>query len=108
MTNINTFCRSIHCVEGSMEKGSTLPVGITQLRGVIAILQWWSFNVLVIIMNKWIFQVRNCILDTYVFFWSKFHVLLRVSLLDRPFHELGIRLLTHQARKIRYPDQPDV
>lgn len=39
-----------------MEKGSALPVGISQLRGLVAILQWWGFNVLVIIMNKWIFQ----------------------------------------------------
>lgn len=39
-----------------MEKGNSLPVGRTQLRGVVAILQWWGFNVLVIIMNKWIFQ----------------------------------------------------
>ena len=42
-----------------MEKGTGLPVNLTQFRGIIAILQWWSFNVLVIIMNKWIFQVGN-------------------------------------------------
>lgn len=34
-----------------------VPIGRTQLRGVLAVLQWWGFNVLVIIMNKWIFQV---------------------------------------------------
>jgi len=33
-----------------------VPMGRTQLRGVLAVLQWWGFNVLVIIMNKWIFQ----------------------------------------------------
>lgn len=27
------------------------------IRSVLAILQWWGFNVTVIIMNKWIFQV---------------------------------------------------
>jgi hypothetical protein len=27
------------------------------LRGILSVLQWWGFNVLVIIMNKWIFQV---------------------------------------------------
>ncbi|KAL2503570.1 GDP-mannose transporter GONST5 [Abeliophyllum distichum] len=26
------------------------------IRSILAILQWWSFNVTVIIMNKWIFQ----------------------------------------------------
>ena len=26
-------------------------------RSLLAILQWWGFNVTVIIMNKWIFQV---------------------------------------------------
>src|SRR5438105_4180531 len=30
----------------------------TTIRAVLAILQWWGFNVTVIIMNKWIFQVR--------------------------------------------------
>jgi drug/metabolite transporter (DMT)-like permease len=39
-----------------MDKGTSLPVSLTQLRGIVAILQWWAFNVLVIIMNKWIFQ----------------------------------------------------
>lgn len=34
-----------------------VPIGRTQFRGVLAVLQWWGFNVLVIIMNKWIFQV---------------------------------------------------
>ncbi|KAJ0750699.1 hypothetical protein HanLR1_Chr05g0184971 [Helianthus annuus] len=29
----------------------------TVFRSVFAIFQWWSFNVAVIIMNKWIFQV---------------------------------------------------
>jgi hypothetical protein len=45
-----------------MEKGSSLVSGLTQLRGVVAILQWWGFNVLVIIMNKWIFQVGDCVI----------------------------------------------
>jgi solute carrier family 35, member E3 len=31
--------------------------GLGTLRAVLAILQWWGFNVTVIIMNKWIFQV---------------------------------------------------
>ncbi|XP_062184513.1 UDP-galactose transporter 1-like [Phragmites australis] len=30
--------------------------GLGTLRAVLAILQWWGFNVTVIIMNKWIFQ----------------------------------------------------
>lgn len=29
----------------------------TVIRSILAILQWWGFNVTVIIMNKWIFQV---------------------------------------------------
>jgi hypothetical protein len=29
----------------------------TTIRAVLAILQWWGFNVTVIIINKWIFQV---------------------------------------------------
>ena len=41
-----------------MEKGSSLAIGPAQFRGLLAILQWWAFNVLVIITNKWIFQVR--------------------------------------------------
>ncbi|MCE3215709.1 hypothetical protein HAX54_003256 [Datura stramonium] len=33
----------------------------TVIRSVLAILQWWGFNVTVIIMNKWIFQaVISC------------------------------------------------
>lgn len=28
-------------------------------RSLLAIVQWWGFNVTVIIMNKWIFQVRG-------------------------------------------------
>ena len=28
------------------------------IRSLLAIIQWWGFNVTVIIMNKWIFQVR--------------------------------------------------
>lgn len=35
-----------------MEEGSVF-------RSLLAILQWWGFNVTVIIMNKWIFQVRS-------------------------------------------------
>jgi len=31
---------------------------LSVFRSVLAILQWWGFNVTVIIMNKWIFQVR--------------------------------------------------
>ena len=27
------------------------------IRSLLAILQWWGFNVTVIVMNKWIFQV---------------------------------------------------
>lgn len=29
------------------------------IRSLLAILQWWGFNVTVIIMNKWIFQVPS-------------------------------------------------
>lgn len=28
-------------------------------RSLLAIVQWWGFNVTVIIMNKWIFQVSR-------------------------------------------------
>ncbi|GJN25924.1 hypothetical protein PR202_gb13810 [Eleusine coracana subsp. coracana] len=35
--------------------------GLGTLRAVLAILQWWGFNVTVIIMNKWIFQVKPLI-----------------------------------------------
>jgi hypothetical protein len=31
--------------------------GLGTMRAVLAILQWWGFNVTVIITNKWIFQV---------------------------------------------------
>jgi hypothetical protein len=31
--------------------------GLGTMRAVLAILQWWGFNVTVIIINKWIFQV---------------------------------------------------
>jgi solute carrier family 35, member E3 len=34
----------------------------TTIRAVLAILQWWGFNVTVIIMNKWIFQVTILLL----------------------------------------------
>jgi|UPI0003C6889F hypothetical protein len=40
-----------------MEDGGKAPAGLGTLRAVLAILQWWGFNVTVIIMNKWIFQV---------------------------------------------------
>ncbi|XP_044970921.1 UDP-galactose transporter 1-like isoform X2 [Hordeum vulgare subsp. vulgare] len=30
--------------------------GLGSMRAVLAILQWWGFNVYVIIINKWIFQ----------------------------------------------------
>ena len=40
-----------------MEGKGTSPVERGQLRGLLSVLQWWGFNVLVIIMNKWIFQV---------------------------------------------------
>jgi hypothetical protein len=36
--------------------------GLGTLRAVLAILQWWGFNVTVIIMNKWIFQVHSLLL----------------------------------------------
>nr|ACG46317.1 hypothetical protein [Zea mays] len=39
-----------------MEDGGKAPAGLGTLRAVLAILQWWGFNVTVIIMNKWIFQ----------------------------------------------------
>ena len=29
------------------------------IRSLLAIVQWWGFNVTVIIMNKWIFQVSS-------------------------------------------------
>jgi hypothetical protein len=31
--------------------------GLGTMRALLAILQWWGFNVTVIIINKWIFQV---------------------------------------------------
>ncbi|KAL1181980.1 hypothetical protein V6Z11_A02G087300 [Gossypium hirsutum] len=37
-----------------MEEGRFLQWGV--FRSLLAILQWWGFNVTVIIMNKWIFQ----------------------------------------------------
>lgn len=40
-----------------MEGKGNSPTERGQLRGVLSVLQWWCFNVLVIIMNKWIFQV---------------------------------------------------
>ncbi|WVZ87816.1 hypothetical protein U9M48_034393 [Paspalum notatum var. saurae] len=39
-----------------MEDGGKAAAGLGNLRAVLAILQWWGFNVTVIIMNKWIFQ----------------------------------------------------
>jgi hypothetical protein len=42
-----------------MEDGSKAAAGLGTLRAVLAILQWWGFNVTVIIMNKWIFQVSS-------------------------------------------------
>jgi hypothetical protein len=58
-----------------MEKGSSLVSGLTQLRGVVAILQWWGFNVLVIIMNKWIFQVGDCVIGFVQMLGTIFHLL---------------------------------
>ena len=42
-----------------MEDGDKAAAGLGTLRAVLAILQWWGFNVTVIIMNKWIFQVPS-------------------------------------------------
>jgi len=42
-----------------MEDGGKAPASLGTLRAVLAILQWWGFNVTVIIMNKWIFQVSS-------------------------------------------------
>ena len=42
-----------------MEDGGKAPASLGTLRAVLAILQWWGFNVTVIIINKWIFQVRH-------------------------------------------------
>ncbi|CAL9218054.1 unnamed protein product [Arabidopsis halleri] len=49
-----------------MEEGS-------MFRSLLAILQWWGFNVTVIIMNKWIFQISfflnlefGCVFTSYV------------------------------------------
>ena len=41
------------------------------IRSIIAIVQWWGFNVTVIIMNKWIFQVSFCffLLNSSVFIY---------------------------------------
>jgi hypothetical protein len=41
---------SMTAEDGKMGSAATI-------RAVLAILQWWGFNVTVIIMNKWIFQV---------------------------------------------------
>jgi hypothetical protein len=35
-------------------------------RSLLAILQWWGFNVTVIIMNKWIFQVCSPSFPTHL------------------------------------------
>lgn len=42
-----------------MEEGKTAfgTLNWTMVRAILAIIQWWGFNVTVIIMNKWIFQV---------------------------------------------------
>jgi hypothetical protein len=42
-----------------MEDGGKAPASLGTLRAVLAILQWWGFNVTVIIINKWIFQVSS-------------------------------------------------
>jgi hypothetical protein len=43
-----------------MEQGGEAGTGggLGNLRALLAILQWWGFNVTVIIINKWIFQVQ--------------------------------------------------
>lgn len=46
-----------------MEEGSVF-------RSLLAILQWWGFNVTVIIMNKWIFQVLIWSLSLSLSLWS--------------------------------------
>jgi hypothetical protein len=51
------------------------------IRAVLAILQWWGFNVTVIIINKWIFQVRHAphpfllgfLSLSVFFFWFQFN-----------------------------------
>lgn len=48
------------------------------LRSVLSILQWWAFNVTVIIMNKWIFQVL-------LFFSPNFYDSLTMYFLLPPF-----------------------
>jgi hypothetical protein len=42
---------------------------VATVRAVLAILQWWGFNVTVIIMNKWIFQVLPTLLRPYFSFF---------------------------------------
>lgn len=43
-------------IERGMEGGGIYEWSV--VRSILAILQWWGFNVTVIIINKWIFQVR--------------------------------------------------
>ena len=47
----------------NMEEGRLCQWSV--IRSVLAILQWWSFNVTVIIINKWIFQVW------FLIFWYR-------------------------------------
>jgi hypothetical protein len=54
---------------------------VATVRAVLAILQWWGFNVTVIIMNKWIFQVLPTLL--HLTFVSIFPHLLGVHELIR-------------------------
>ena len=44
-----------------MEQGGEAGTGggLGNLRALLAILQWWGFNVTVIIINKWIFQFKS-------------------------------------------------
>nr|DAD39657.1 TPA_asm: hypothetical protein HUJ06_013980 [Nelumbo nucifera] len=57
----------------------------SMFRALLSIVQWWGFNVTVIIMNKWIFQVSirvlllpkfvpfSILLNGHAFYFSKFY-----------------------------------
>lgn len=53
---------------------------LAMVRAVLSILQWWAFNVTVIIMNKWIFQVWFLCSDSVIFppFFSSVFFFLRL------------------------------
>lgn len=53
----------------AMEEGRKRLCDWAMIRSLFAILQWWAFNVTVIITNKWIFQVCSSLFDFPLPFW---------------------------------------